>query len=299
MEETRLLALVRRAVPGATALAGVERLSGGANNETWALDAVTPSGRVPLILSRKAAFRRDRAADLSQLRSRSRHPDPRLMDFDLPADLVADLAELDAFIAAEIAPLEAADDNVRFFDHRLRDFGTPEQRDGVAGWRIDGEEMRTTGMHTASHCLTFARTSGGAGQARGITAFAVPTGTPGLKVEEYPWTFDMPTDPPRVSFTGESAACANARKPFGKALSTNQGIPFPLVELATQTEMLRLLIRNTAWEMDRMPKPEVEKRPSEHIDRHHRRYRITEGSEEIQMRKVAGHLFGFMGAGAA
>jgi hypothetical protein len=86
MEETRLLALVRRAVPGATALAGVERLSGGANNETCALDAVTPSGRVPLILRRKAAFRCDRAADLSQLRSRSRHPDPRLMDFDLPAD---------------------------------------------------------------------------------------------------------------------------------------------------------------------------------------------------------------------
>ncbi|MFN3608286.1 MAG: acyl-CoA dehydrogenase, partial [Hyphomonas sp.] len=26
-----------------------------------------------------------------------------------------------------------------------------------------------------------------------------------------------------------------------------------------------------------------------------RRYRITEGSEEIQIRKVAGHMFGFMG----
>jgi alkylation response protein AidB-like acyl-CoA dehydrogenase len=38
-------------------------------------------------------------------------------------------------------------------------------------------------------------------------------------------------------------------------------------------------------------------KPFEHIYRHHRRYRITEGSEEIQMRKVAGHLFGFMGAG--
>jgi hypothetical protein len=33
-----------------------------------------------------------------------------------------------------------------------------------------------------------------------------------------------------------------------------------------------------------------------HIYRHHRRYRITEGSEEIQMRKVAGHLFGSLGA---
>jgi acyl-CoA dehydrogenase len=36
-------------------------------------------------------------------------------------------------------------------------------------------------------------------------------------------------------------------------------------------------------------------KPFEHIYRHHRRYRITEGSEEIQMRKVAGHLFGYMG----
>jgi hypothetical protein len=33
--------------------------------------------------------------------------------------------------------------------------------------------------------------------------------------------------------------------------------------------------------------------PFEHIYRHHRRYRITEGSEEIQMRKVAGKLFGY------
>ncbi|HEX6720127.1 MAG TPA: acyl-CoA dehydrogenase, partial [Burkholderiaceae bacterium] len=40
------------------------------------------------------------------------------MDFDLPADLIDYLAELDAFIARDIAPLQAADDNQRFFDHR-------------------------------------------------------------------------------------------------------------------------------------------------------------------------------------
>jgi alkylation response protein AidB-like acyl-CoA dehydrogenase len=34
--------------------------------------------------------------------------------------------------------------------------------------------------------------------------------------------------------------------------------------------------------------------PFEHLYRHHRRYRITEGSEEIQIRNVAGHLFGFV-----
>src|SRR5688572_32911980 len=45
--------------------------------------------------------------------------------------------------------------------------------------------------------------------------------------------------------------------------------------------------------------------PFEHIYRHHRRYRITECAEEIQMRRVAGYLFGFMdravgkGGGAA
>ena len=32
----------------------------------------------------------------------------------------------------------------------------------------------------------------------------------------------------------------------------------------------------------------------EHIYRHHRRYRITEGAEEIQMRRVAGYMFGYM-----
>ena len=32
------------------------------------------------------------------------------------------------------------------------------------------------------------------------------------------------------------------------------------------------------------------KYPFEHIYRHHRRYRITEGTEEIQIRKVAGKL---------
>jgi acyl-CoA dehydrogenase len=421
------------------------------------------------------------------------------MDFNVPKELVEYLAKIDAFVDAEIKPLQAQDDNERFFDHRrewartdfdkgglprpeweallekakaladkagffrfslptefggqgggnlwmavirehlatqglglhndlqnehsvvgnfpfivmLRDFGTQEQkekfirgslarkirvtfgltephhgsdathmetravretRDGVAGWRIDGEKMWTTGMHAATHCCLFARTSGKDGDAKGITAFLVPADSPGVKVEEYLWTFNMPTDHPRVSFTnvwvpestmfgeidrglalaqafvhenrirqaasslGAAAYClnesvkyANQRKPFGKPLSVNQGIQFPLVEIATQIEMLRLLIRKTAWEMDSMPHPEVEKRLSdkvsmcnfwanrlccetadqamqvhggigysrhkafEHIYRHHRRYRITEGSEEIQMRKVAGYLFGFMG----
>lgn len=43
----------------------------------------------------------------------------------------------------------------------------------------------------------------------------------------------------------------------------------------------------TAWQA-------VRHQPFEHIYRHHRRYRITEGSEETQMRRVAGYMFGFM-----
>jgi len=76
-----------------------------------------------------------------------------------------------------------------------------EERDGVAGWRIDGRKMWITGMHVATHCATFARTSGEDGDARGITCFLVPNPTEGLKIEEWMWTFNMPTDHPRLSFS--------------------------------------------------------------------------------------------------
>ena len=124
----------------------------------------------------------------------------------------------------------------------------------------------------------------------------------------------------------EAVAYAQVRKPFGKALATNQGIQFPLVELQTQCEMLRALIHKTAWGMDTYGNFQVSDKvsmcnywanrlccdaadramqvhgglgysrhkPFEHIYRHHRRYRITEGAEEIQMRRVAGYMFGFM-----
>jgi alkylation response protein AidB-like acyl-CoA dehydrogenase len=119
---------------------------------------------------------------------------------------------------------------------------------------------------------------------------------------------------------------AGERKPFGKPLSHNQGIQFPLVELQTQATMLRALIRETAWKMDKYGAFSQSEQvsmcnytanrlccnaadqamqtygglgysrhmPFEHIYRHHRRYRITEGAEEIQMRRVAGYMFGFM-----
>ncbi len=417
------------------------------------------------------------------------------MDFNIPQPIRDYLVELDEFIEREIKPLEQADDNIRFFDHRrewartdfenqglprheweallaemrrradraghfrfslpeeyggkngsnlamaiirehlaakglglhndlqnessivgnlpvilmFRDFGTAEQkkkfipgmlsatmktafgltepnhgsdatwmetravRDGK-GWRINGEKMWNTGLHIATHDLIFARTSGKDGDARGITCFITPTNTQGFKVEEYLWTFNMPTDHPRISLTdvwvpddaifgdpedglalaqhfvhenrirqaasslgaaqfcvNESVAYAKVRKPFGKPLASNQAIQFPLVELHTEAAMLRTLVYQTAWQMDQMSKPEVARKlsdkvsmcnyranrlvceaadramqvhggigysrhkPFEHIYRHHRRYRITEGSEEIQMRKVAGHLFGMIG----
>ena len=235
-------------------------------------------------------------------------------------------------------------------------------------WRINGAKMWNTGLHVATHDLVFARTAGKAGDARGITCFIVPTKSTGFKIEEYLWTFNMPTDHPRVSLTdvtvpadsilgdpadglavaqhfvhenrirqaasslgaaqyciNESVAYAKVRSPFGKPLAANQAIQFPLVELHTQVEMLRALIRETAWSMDTYgPLTQADKvsmcnyvanrlcceaadramqvhgglgysrhKPFEHIYRHHRRYRITEGAEEIQIRRVAQRMLKF------
>jgi alkylation response protein AidB-like acyl-CoA dehydrogenase len=122
----------------------------------------------------------------------------------------------------------------------------------------------------------------------------------------------------------ESVAYARERIVFGQPLWHNQAIQFPLAELHTECEMVRGLIHKTAWELDRSHHMDVTDRvsmcnyranrlcceaadtaiqvhggigytrhkPFEHIYRHHRRYRITEGSEEIQLRRVAGILFG-------
>lgn len=412
------------------------------------------------------------------------------MNFELPQDIVDLITEVDDFIEREVKPIEQADDNMRFFDHR-REYartnweadGVPNQdwedlltkvrklavkqglfnyqlpadvggRDGsnlgmavirehlahkglglhcdlqnehaVVGnnlclllmniygtleqkaewleplkdlsrgfafgitepehgsdatymettasldgdhWVLNGEKTWNTGVHTADHDLVLARTSGEPGSARGITAFLVPMNTQGVKIEEFLWTFNMPSDHARVSFTNvrvnnacifggegrglgviqhffnenrirqaasslgaaqycidESVEHANTRKPFGKALSKNQGIQFPLVDLNTRAEMLRALIHKTAWMMDKDGAFSVSDKismcnyqanrlcceaadfamqvhggmgysrykPFEHIYRHHRRYRITEGSDEIQIRRAAGYLFGFM-----
>jgi acyl-CoA dehydrogenase len=247
--------------------------------------------------------------------------------------------------------------------------GMGRRAGGGGDWLINGEKTWNTGVHAASHDLIFARTSGHPGDADGITAFLTPVDSPGFTVEEYLWTFNMPTDhahitlrdvrvPHSAVFGGvgrglqvvqhffnenrirqaasslgaaqycinESVAYARERRPFGKPLAANQAIQFPLVELQTQCEMLRALIHKTAWLMDTQgPFSASDKvsmcnywanrlcceaadramqvhgglgysrhKPFEHIYRHHRRYRITEGSEEIQMRRVAGYMFGYM-----
>jgi alkylation response protein AidB-like acyl-CoA dehydrogenase len=247
---------------------------------------------------------------------------------------------------------------------------TTAVRDGDE-WVINGEKYWNTGLHHATHDYIFARTSGDPGEGNGITCFIVPTDTPGFAVEEFMWTFNMPTDHAHVRLTdvrvhdsdilgtegrglqtaqlfvhenrirqaasslGAGMHCidvavdwANQRTTFGKRLSTNQAIQFPLAELATEAEMLRALIWKTAWQLDEgIDHMEITDKvamcnyrgnrfccdaadramqtcggmgynramPFEHIYRHHRRYRITEGSDEIQLRKVAGKLFGYTG----
>jgi acyl-CoA dehydrogenase len=128
----------------------------------------------------------------------------------------------------------------------------------------------------------------------------------------------------------EAVAYARQRKTWGKPLAVNQAIQFPLTELHCEAEMVRNLVYKTAWHLDRKHHMAVSEwvsmanyranrlvcnaadtaiqvhggigysrhKPFEHIYRHHRRYRITEGSEEIQIRKVAGALFGFTGSNA-
>src|SRR5262249_8424304 len=84
-----------------------------------------------------------RAAQLRHLEARPRAgrmiEKAETMDFDLPAGLVAYLAELDAFIAREIKPLEEADDNIRFFDHRREWARTDFDKGGLP--RPEWEEL--------------------------------------------------------------------------------------------------------------------------------------------------------------
>ena len=132
----------------------------------------------------------------------------------------------------------------------------------------------------------------------------------------------------------EAVEYAKERETWGEPLATRQAIQFPLAELHTEAEMLRNTVRKTAAALDDQGGRMITEsrsnisqlvamcnytannlvcraadramqvhggvgysrhKPFEHIYRHHRRYRITEGTEEIQKRRVAGHLFDFIG----
>ena len=82
---------------------------------------------------------------------------------------------------------------------------TPAVRDGD-DWVINGRKRFNTGMHRAHYDLVFARTSGEPGAHRGITAFLVPTATPGLEVLYQHWTFNMPSDHAEVALTRRARA---------------------------------------------------------------------------------------------
>jgi len=77
---------------------------------------------------------------------------------------------------------------------------TTAVRDGDE-WVINGEKTWNTGIHKAEHDLIFARSSGAAGDADGITAFLVPTDSSGFEILEMLWTFNMPTDHGHVRLT--------------------------------------------------------------------------------------------------
>ena len=62
---------------------------------------------------------------------------------------------------------------------------TTAVRDGDE-WVINGEKTWNTGIHKAQYDLIFARTSGNAGDGAGITAFLVPTSTPGVRDRRVP-----------------------------------------------------------------------------------------------------------------
>jgi hypothetical protein len=64
--------------------------------------------------------------------------------FDIPQSIEDYLVVLDDFIEREIKPLEAQDDNIRFFDHRREHARTDWDRDGLPreDWEALLREMR-------------------------------------------------------------------------------------------------------------------------------------------------------------
>mgnify|MGYP001434282157 CR=1 FL=1 len=93
------------------------------------------------------------------------------MDFNLPAEITAKLAELDAFIEAEIKPLER--EHMQFFDHRREYARTDWENDGVPRreWRALLTEMEHRADKAGHLRLGLPRSCGG-GAASNLTIAA-------------------------------------------------------------------------------------------------------------------------------
>jgi acyl-CoA dehydrogenase len=122
-----------------------------------------------------------------------------------------------------------------------------------------------------------------------------------------------------------SVEYAEERQLFGKKMRDYQGVQWQLVELQTEAELVRNTLYRVAWEMDENGKTGVSHKvsminlranrlvcaaadramqvhggvgytrhvPFEYIYRHHRRYRVTEGSDEVQLRRIATSMWDF------
>lgn len=122
-----------------------------------------------------------------------------------------------------------------------------------------------------------------------------------------------------------SVEYAQQRTVFRRSLHEHQGVQWQLVELQTDAELVRSLLYRTAALMDEGGKTSASplvsmvnlranqlvaaaadraiqvhggtgytrQLPFEHLYRHHRRYRITEGTDELQLRRIAASMFDF------
>lgn len=120
----------------------------------------------------------------------------------------------------------------------------------------------------------------------------------------------------------EAVDYTNARMMHGKPLSRHQSVRFPLADLHTEATMVRSLLRDVARRLDTEPRGNSalvamcnyranrlaanaadtamqvcggvgysRHMPFEHLYRRHRRYRITEGADELQLKDVSKALF--------
>ena len=104
------------------------------------------------------------------------------MDFNLPEHLPALLAEMDAFIEAEIKPLER--ENIQYFDHRREHARTDWDNGGVPRreWEDLLDEMRRR-ADAAGCCPQGEATRHGApSEARGVQAPGDPGPSVGLPI---------------------------------------------------------------------------------------------------------------------